>query len=137
MKKLSPLNARFITETFFPQYKDKPQVINYGQCFQWAYIAFHLFEDVELWDTHTHAFIKYKGKFYDSERPDGVLNWRDLPQADCRCKYCSNAVMHDECAFKKEWRHASKTYGIKWIRLRKQVKQVLEQKSEEDHAGSK
>ena len=136
-KKLSPFDAQFITDTFFPQYKDNPKVINYGQCFQWAYLAYLVFEGVELWDTHTHAFIKYQGRFYDSETKDGVLNWRQLPQADCRCKYCSNAVKHDECAFKKEWKHASKNYGIKWIRLRKQVKQILEQKSQANDPRSK
>lgn len=26
-----------------------------------------------------HAFVKYCGKYYDSETPDGVRNWMDLP----------------------------------------------------------
>ena len=131
MKKLKRFNARFITETFFPEYKDKPQVINWGQCFQWAYLAYHLFEGVELWDTHTHAFIKYNGKFYDAERPDGVLDWRELPATDCRCKYCRTPVPHNECSFKKDWGESCQRYGQKWIKLRKQVKQILEQKSQE------
>lgn len=135
MKKLQQFSAQLITQEFFPQYLDKPQTINWGQCFQWAYLAFLLFEDVELWDTHTHSFIKYKGKFYDSERPNGVLKWRELPAADCRCKYCSTPVKHTECEFKKQWNQSCKKYGQKWIKLRKQAKQFLEQKSKEN-AGS-
>lgn len=30
-------------------------------------------------DNYTHTFIHYDGKFYDSEAPYGVDDWRDLP----------------------------------------------------------
>lgn len=77
MKKLPHFKASFVTETFFAEIpKDR---INQGHCFAWAYIAYNLFEDVELWDTDIHAFIKYKGKFYDSDRPNGEDDWEDLP----------------------------------------------------------
>ena len=41
-----------------------------------------------LWDTHldpsgefdgVHCFVAHNGRFYDSERPEGVLDWRQLP----------------------------------------------------------
>lgn len=78
MKKLSKFNAQFITDTYFKGWED-PSVINTGNCFQWAYLAFKTFQYVELWDVSCHAFIRYRGKFYDAERPEGEKDWRDLP----------------------------------------------------------
>ena len=28
---------------------------------------------------YSHTFLKYGGKFYDAECPDGVEDWRDFP----------------------------------------------------------
>lgn len=30
-------------------------------------------------DLPAHAFVKWKGKYYDAEDPNGVEDWRDLP----------------------------------------------------------
>lgn len=60
-----------IYPNFFAHYKH-PIMINFGDCYKWAYIAYKLFDGVELWSSENHAFIKYKDKFYDSESLDGV-----------------------------------------------------------------
>lgn len=62
---------------FFPQHSH-PMEINFGDCFKWAWIAFKLFKNVELWSNEIHAFFKYKDKFYDSECLDGIKSWRRL-----------------------------------------------------------
>lgn len=59
----------------------EPLEINEGDCFRWAYVAYLIyggtlvsFENKWL----AHAFIKIDGKYYDSESPDGVNDWREL-----------------------------------------------------------
>jgi hypothetical protein len=129
MKKLIQFNATFITETFFPQYKNAPEVINYGECFKWGYLAYMVFEGVELWDTHGHAFVKYKGKFYDSDRPLGVLDYRELPAVDwCRCKFCwAGAKKQTLTSFKREWKGACFRYASNWKQLEKQAERIVRQ----------
>jgi len=78
------LNANLITNTFFPEYVERPYIINCGLCFEWAYIAYMLFDDIELWSNKNHAFIKYNGKFYDSESPEGVC---DLEILNCNASF--------------------------------------------------
>ena len=131
MNKLSPFNAQFITQEFFPQYKDKPQFINYGQCFQWSYLAHRIYADTELWDVRNHAFIKYKGKFFDSERIHGVMDWRELP-AVCplNMKSCPRiAKPHNELGFKLCWGYARQSYGLKWDKLRQQADEFIKRMS--------
>ncbi len=33
---------------------------------------------MELWSHESHAFIKYRGKFYDSETLNGIKNYRRI-----------------------------------------------------------
>ncbi len=81
VKKLTPFKPSLITKEFFPDYDDV-SVINEGECFIWAYLAFLIFKDVEIWDVNCHAFVKYKGKFYDSEVLRGSPDWQDLPATE-------------------------------------------------------
>lgn len=56
--------------------------INEGHCFEWAYVAFRLFSGVTLWSTTqdgVHAFIRCKGRFYDSEALAGKVGYMELP----------------------------------------------------------
>lgn len=135
MERLSKsLNVAFINKTFFPDYKDV-KVINQGECFLWAYIAFQLYEGVQLWTFGSHAFVKYKGKFYDSERPRGVKDWKDLPATNfgqgCGCWACSKPARRQTVnAFKKpgSWGGSAKRFGVKWSDVRKQVQRVIDEK---------
>lgn len=62
-------SASFVTRTFYPhEYKNKCRdEINMGRCYDWAYIAYCLWANVELWTTDYHAWVKVGTKFYDSE----------------------------------------------------------------------
>jgi len=54
--------------------------INKGYCFNWAMLAYRTYGGKLCTVTNYsgHAFIKLKGKYYDSETPKGVKNWRLL-----------------------------------------------------------
>jgi 3'-phosphoadenosine 5'-phosphosulfate sulfotransferase (PAPS reductase)/FAD synthetase len=133
MKKLAgPLDVDFINRTFWPEYQDV-SVINEGECFIWAYIAYHLYEDVELWSFGNHAFVKYHGKFYDSERPNGEDEWEDLPATNfgkgCGCWSCTKPARKvTPNLFKddKHWGKQTKRFNVTWGRLRELVRKVVE-----------
>jgi hypothetical protein len=63
----------------------KPNVshINNGYCAQFASDIIKLYPSAEYyWEEYKgipHAFVKYNNKYYDSESPNGVLSWKDLP----------------------------------------------------------
>lgn len=118
MKKLPHFKASFVTETFFSHiHRDR---INRGHCFAWAYIAFNLFEGVEIWDTDSHAFVKYQGKFYDSDKPEGEEDWKDLPannfgQTHYGRKLVARCQPIEE--FKDLWHGNPENYGYTWDEL--------------------
>lgn len=67
------------------------QSINDGQCDRFAYRVVKRIPDAhELWDDDlqppglfdgigSHCFVEYEEKYYDSECPDGVDDWKELP----------------------------------------------------------
>ncbi len=137
MKKLEgPLDVKFINQNFFPEYKDV-SVINQGECFLWAYIAFRLYKNVELWDMGAHAFVRNKldGKFYDSERPQGELDWKDLPATNfgegCGCLACSKPARSYKSTvkFRSRWTGMVKKFGVKWPEVDAQIRKVLRKHS--------
>lgn len=126
MEKLTgPLDVRFINETFFPEYKDV-SVINEGECFHWAYVAFRLYKGVQLWDISTHAFVRYDGKFYDSERPLGEEDWKDLPAANFGVGTSYEARPISPREFKKAWRGSARRFRVVWKDVRAQVQKVVQ-----------
>lgn len=86
-------SSTFISKEFFPEdYQAKNlSCINYGRCYDWAYIAHCLYPESNLWMNNGHAWIEINGKFYDSETCRGVKDpnkirsnstasyWRDRP----------------------------------------------------------
>jgi hypothetical protein len=66
-----------------------PIEINRGGCADIADIVWRMTKhvaDVEITSDededggeYTHTFLKYDGRFFDAECPDGVDDWRDLP----------------------------------------------------------
>lgn len=77
-------NGQFITRHFFPDYLKHNNVrgINSGRCYDWAYFAYRMFPNVELWTTDYHAWIHlrdestdWKNLFFDSETLKGVTNF--------------------------------------------------------------
>lgn len=130
-----PLDVGFINRNFFPNDLDDLHYINEGRCFLWAYIAFQLYQGVQLWDFGTHAFVRYRGKFYDSERPLGEPDWRDLPATNfgkgCGCDRCKKPAARltvNQFKDNKNWGKNAKNRNIKWADVRAQVQQVVERR---------
>lgn len=72
-----PFSPGIIHPNLFPEHSH-PMQVNFGDCFKWAWCAYKLFNDVELYSQECHAFIKYRGKFYDSESLEGVKKYSRL-----------------------------------------------------------
>ena len=136
MKKLNgPLNVRFINRHFFP--KQPEFTINQGECFLWAYLAYRLYDDVELWDMGSHAFVRSKrtGKFYDSERPQGVKNWKDLPATNwghgCGCGRCQQPARKFKTAgkFRRSWIGMMKRFEVDYVQLNDKINQFIKDRT--------
>lgn len=63
-----------------------PEDCNNGLCDIWAEKFKEEYPEAEIWDTeetygetHGHVWVKYDGKFYDAETPNGVTDWKQLP----------------------------------------------------------
>lgn len=130
MKKLNgPLSVKFINRHFFNDYKDV-SVINMGECFLWAYIAYSLYDRVQLWDMGSHAFVRYQGKFYDSEVPDGVSDWRDLPACNfgegCGCQACKKpAGPRAPATFHDNWASSAARHRVDWKKVDRKVQRII------------
>lgn len=76
----------FINKVFYPsEYQSNCLYkINSGRCYDWAYQAYCLWEDTRLWSNDIHAWIMYKGLFFDSESPGGVSSFNQL---NCNSMY--------------------------------------------------
>lgn len=122
MNKLPIFKPSLITNEIFPK-GTSPEVINYGKCFIWAYSAFLIFKDIDLCDVDCHAFVLYKGRFYDSETLRGSVDWRDLPAT----RFASTtAKVWSPGRFKREWRGNPKKYGTTWKAIEANAQKVLE-----------
>lgn len=129
MKKLTRFQPSLITERFFagvPRSK-----INKGRCFKWAYLTYLVFDKTELWSMGSHAFIKYRDKFYDAERHVGVLDWRDLPATNdgegCGCVRCSRPAKREYVpSFKHIWRGCQRHFEVKWEHLEADALKMIE-----------
>lgn len=53
--------------------------INSGDCYLWANLVYHLHSEITLCIADAHAFVRYKNRFYDSDKPQGIKNWENLP----------------------------------------------------------
>lgn len=74
-------NGGFISRHFFPDYfrHNNVRAINSGRCYDWAYLAYRMFPDIQLWATDFHAWVRYGKKYHDSETGKfGVLNFMEL-----------------------------------------------------------
>jgi hypothetical protein len=122
VKKRPHFQPSLITNNFFKHHKT-PETINEGECFIWAYLAHLVFKGVELWHAPTHAFVRYRGRFYDSQRLRGELNWRDLPAADWDER--DKAVRSSASVFKHEWRGQPKEFDTSWAEIEAKARRLL------------
>lgn len=137
MKRLNgSLDVKFINRTFFREYKDV-SVINQGECFLWAYHAYRLYKNIELWHMDAHAFVRSKdtGLFYDSERPDGVENWEDLPATNfgqgCGCFKCQRPPRKFKTAgkFRRSWTGCAERFNVKWDKVHAKIKRIIKEQT--------
>jgi hypothetical protein len=69
----------FITKTFFPEYLSDPSMINRGHCYDWAYVSYCLYPQVQLWSNKHHAFVQIGTRFFDSQTITlGRKSWENL-----------------------------------------------------------
>jgi hypothetical protein len=122
MKKFPVFQPSFVTKKFFPNHR--PDRINNGECFVWAYTAHLLFLDTQLWWTPCHAFIKYHGRFYDSEAHRGERNWQDLRANSC-LGYGYSAARVTVAQFKFHWRTQPQRFGTSWEDIETKARQAL------------
>jgi len=120
VKKLIRFQPELITEKFFKGIH--PSAINKGRCFKWAYLTHRVFDKTELWSHGSHAFIKYGRKFYDSEAPKGVYDWKDLPATNngrgCGCRRCALPAKRMYVPiFKYNWRGMQQRFNVEWDEL--------------------
>jgi len=75
-------------DLYEPDWEDfTPEVCNTGFCDIFAEKFREEYPGAELWGTDWgtkespfgHVWLKYAGKFYDAETPNGVSSWEDLP----------------------------------------------------------
>lgn len=135
MKRLNgPPNVEFINNKFFSHHA-RASDINQGECFLWAYYAYRLYKNVELWDMGSHAFVRDKvtGKFYDSERPNGEVDWKELPATNwghgCGCSRCQQPPRQFKVAgkFRRSWRGMTKRFMVEWNTIHLKIKKAIEE----------
>lgn len=120
-------DAHLITRQFFPQYIERPWIINNGRCMEWAYIAHLVFDKIMLYDTYpAHVFVKHDNTYFDSERPNGVSDWQCLPAACARANECEDAcicvpTLLTTDTLKQRW-HGNR---CKWDELSRKAQQWL------------
>lgn len=123
MSRLRQFNPDLVTNTIFKD-TDK-SIINFGQCFIWAYSAYLIFADLKLCGVDCHAFVKHKGKFYDSDKPHGVRYWNDLPASKFSVDdYYSH---HSVEEFKETWQGQLSRFATSWNQIESNAKKVLQQ----------
>jgi hypothetical protein len=60
-----------LTDVFVDVTGTDRDLINYGRCFLYADLAHTLIPEAEIISTYGHCFLKYDGRYYDSDMPDG------------------------------------------------------------------
>lgn len=125
MNKLRPFRAQFVTETYFPKLISAPDEINFGICFQWAWLAYQTFQDVQLWDCQRHAFVRYHGKFYDSEALTGASDWHKLRACNSDLHLSWTARRESETSFKEIWYEACDYHSLSWSELNRKAKRIV------------
>lgn len=82
--------VREFRDAFMDAYRYSAAEINCGDCEKFAYHVADIFPGarvewddvqpgVELGACAGHAFVIYRGRYYDSEAPEGVSHWKELP----------------------------------------------------------
>lgn len=128
-------NGNFISHHFFPEYRKYLKGINGGRCYDWAYLAYRMFEGVELWTTDYHAWVRVinrdsGSRYFDSETKQGVSNFM-LLGCNRRNSYpipwqAQPPVRMEVDSFKKFWDEHGGGFKRHWeSMLERKLKEVL------------
>jgi hypothetical protein len=125
--KPAKFSAGFVTKTFFPyEWNHRiPGHINTGRCYDWAYLAYCLWDNVTLWSHPSHAWVKVGKKHYDSECVRGTFKADLLPLNDKYAKHnMSDAREHSASEFHDHWNVYGGGARFHWHTLRKQIEDM-------------
>jgi hypothetical protein len=83
----------------------------------------------------SHAFVRSKktGKFYDSERPKGVDDWKELPATNwgkgCGCGRCQQPARKFKTAgkFRQSWIGMMKRFEVDYDKVNKQIFDLIQE----------
>ena len=137
-RKLRKFDPALITKEFFPDHVTTPENINHGKCYAWAYAAYLMFEDMELWDlksrwSHAFVFNTKTGKFYDSEKLNGVVDWKELPCTTACGHTTGIAEKQTVEIFQKEWNESINWTDLSWKEIEKKVNRILKRENDLFH----
>src|ERR1700733_4039477 len=111
MDKLQHFQTELVIELFPPVFQNNPSLVNSGNCMKWSYLCYRIYKNVRLVSYGSHAFVKYKNLYFDSERLAGEKDWRDLPACNfgkgCGkswCQSCQKAEQVNPNEFKRRWK---------------------------------
>lgn len=123
----SHFDVDFINKVFYPsEYKNNCLgEINSGRCYDWAYLAYCLWENTKLWSSDIHAWIMYKGLFFDSESPHGVTSFNEL---NCNAIH-GDLSQEDPCEmqaekFKNHWNMYGGGRRFHWNELELRIRSL-------------
>lgn len=71
---------------------------------------------------NAHAFVRYRGKFYDSERPNGVAEWKYLPATK---HGHTEARRRKVDTFKRYWATQPGRFETTWKEIESKAKELL------------
>lgn len=128
MQKLAKFQPALVTKEFFPEFINNPRRINFGRCFIWAYVASQMFENVELWDTDMHAFVRYMGKFYDSETLNGTVEWQELPIVR---DFGYTSASHEASPrslpdYFSLWEESREQFNVNWSEIDRKIEEIVQ-----------
>lgn len=128
MKLKGPINNRLIVNRFVNYYgKDTlnedidGESINGGQCMEWAYVAYLLYDGVELMSNQVHAFIKRGELYYDVEVPNGVGSPALIPFNHNQPTLVARSQTVEE--FKDHW----DGIGVNWACLEELIEDFIKE----------
>lgn len=84
---------------------------SHGGCFHYAYCFIHLvggsahsyLTHRQQYKAYGHCFIKYNGKFYDSENKQGQESWKKLQPYMLRAQDSKKVIHSNSSAICKRW----------------------------------
>lgn len=117
------LNPTFLNSTFFSGYHNVGD-INCGRCYDWAYYAYCLYPNVELWSTADHAWVYYDGRHWDAEVIRGRMHFSLLPIHKGIKNFIDSPLQLSAPDFKRLWDRIGAGRTNHWDLMISEMKQA-------------